>query len=119
MKLLAAALLGTLAVMSTTQGFKKWVDPDPVRGPRVAAYIACIGPCIQEAVSDPLNEDCHMEYPNPKKCLATLQPKFLPCVEKCTGRTLTEPVPDTNTTVPDTAPAGYIEDMEAMKLQYF
>jgi hypothetical protein len=117
MKLLAATLVGILVVMSTTQGYKKWVDPDPVRGARVAGYIACIGPCIQKGVNDPLNSDCHLADPNPKKCLATLQPKYLPCVEECTGRKLTAPVPDTNST----APAAYIdeENMEAVALPFF
>ncbi|KAG0077085.1 hypothetical protein BGZ90_007734 [Linnemannia elongata] len=115
MKLLPAVLVGAFAAISIAHG-TKWVDPDPERAARVAGYVACIGPCLQEAVTDPNNGPCHLNKLDPKKCLTTLIPQYLPCVQRCTGRAPTQPVNDTAS-----APAGYLEDdyQVAFGLDYF
>ncbi|KAF9130708.1 hypothetical protein BGW39_002755 [Mortierella sp. 14UC] len=115
MKFLTAALVGALIVISTTQGYKEWLDPDTKRAARVAGYVACIQPCLQEHIADPSNADCHVYYPDAKKCLATVLPTYLPCVEKCTGRKSTPPAENS------TAPAGYFEDddMDAIAMALF
>ena len=79
-----------------------WVDPDPECAARVAGYVACIGPYLQEAVTGPNNEPCHLSTPDAKKCLPTLVPKYLPCVQKCTGQASPK-------FADDTAPADYLE----------
>lgn len=113
MKLLTAVLVGAFAAISIAQG-AKWVDPDPERAARVAGYVACIGPCLQAVATDPKNGLCHLSTPNPKKCLPTLIPQYLPGVQKCTGRAPSQ-------VANDTPPAGYLEDddQEAFGLDYF
>ncbi|KAF9117545.1 hypothetical protein BGX30_005375 [Mortierella sp. GBA39] len=110
MKLLAAVLVSAFAAISIAQG-AKWVDLDPERAARVADYVACIGPCLQEAVTDPSNGLCQ-NVADSKKCLATVIPKYLPCVEKCTGRTLSQSAINT---------PGYLDDngQEAFGQKYF
>ncbi|KAG0200625.1 hypothetical protein BGX33_010888 [Mortierella sp. NVP41] len=137
--MITISVLGALAIISTTvhfaEGVKKWVDPDSERAAKVAGYVKCIGPCLQEAVTNPENEPCHLSGPDSRKCLATLTPFYLPCVEKCTGRTMTPPDPTIAavsqsllstllTTITGDAPAAEDEDedddaQEAFMAKYF
>ncbi|KAF9905282.1 hypothetical protein EC991_001882 [Linnemannia zychae] len=120
MKFLTVALVGALAVISTTHGqdYKKFIDPNAERAARVATYAKCIQECLQDVINDPENSDCQLYYPDPKKCMVTLVKPYTPCVEKCTGRQLPE-VKDPDLPEDAASAVAPLEVMDAFSAKFF